>query len=642
MATQDRLDRRRLLALGVGVTAPLRASSAHGRAGLFAMTEATPAAATPGGGGTATVPGPVEATFVVAPDGDDANPGSAAAPFRTVARARDAVRGLKQTGPLGRPVTVSLRGGRYELPEPLVFDARDSGTPQAPVTYAAAPGETPVLSGGRRIEGWRPETNGVFAAAVGALRFRQLYVDGGRATLARTPNAGSYLLTRPYDVPGRTLVLDGGDLAGQEQAQALVGAEIVVQSHWAPATMRVASAAVEGTTVRLVVVEPERGVFFDFVATHQAHQPPYTAAYHLQNSRAMLDAGGEWFLDRDTGTLRYKPEPGQDLGQAVVVAPTLEALVRVQGTAQAPAEHLAFVGLTLAHTTWLSPDVNGYVTLQAVREAGAPDRRLPGVIHLEDTAHVRLEHNTVRQGGGNGIVLVAGTQETAVVGNLVTDVAGNGIVVESLDQARVSRRDAILDNTVTRVGQDFFGAVGIFAGYTDGLRVEHNEVAEVPYTGISAGWGWGSVDLTRDSVIRANRVHHAMRLLDDGAGIYTLGPQPGSRIERNHLHDITRSAWAVGQPRQSVAGIYLDEGSDGLAVTANVLERCDTGVRFHRTGPTTVVSDNMGQSLGRPVADGGAIGPEAMVSSDMARSPAITAEAGPRPPYAGRGPGAGR
>lgn len=640
MATQDRLDRRRLLALGAGVTAPLRAAGAHGRAGLFAMTEATPAAATPGGGGTATVPGPVEATFVVAPDGDDANPGSAAAPFRTVARARDAVRGLKQTGPLGRSVTVSLRGGRYELPEPLVFDARDSGTPQAPVTYAAAPGETPVLSGGRRIEGWRPEADGVFAADVGALRFRQLYVDGGRATLARTPNAGTYLRTRPYDVPGRAPVLDGRDLAGQEQA--LIGAEIVVQSHWAPATMRVASAAVEGTTVRLVVREPERGVFFDFVSTHGAHQPPYTAAYHVQNSRVLLDAGGEWFLDRDTGTFRYKPRSGEDLGRAVVVAPTLETLVRVQGTAQAPAVHLAFVGLTFAHTTWLSPETNGYVTLQAVREAGAPDRRLPGIIHLEDAAHVRLENNTVRQSGGNGIVLLAGTQETAVVGNLVTDVAGNGIVVESLDQARVSRRDAILDNTVTRVGQDFFGAVGIFAGYTDGLRVEHNEVAEVPYTGISVGWGWGSVDLTRDSVIRANHVHHAMQLLDDGAAIYTLGPQPGSRVERNYLHDVTRSAWAVGQPRQSVAGIYLDEGSDGLAVTANVLERCDTGVRFHRTGPTTVVSDNMGQSLGKPVADGRVVDPETMVSIDMAAAAAITAEAGPRPPYAGRWPSAAR
>ena len=42
------------------------------------------------------------ATFYVAPDGDDSNPGSKERPFATLSRARDAVRKLKKTKPKGK------------------------------------------------------------------------------------------------------------------------------------------------------------------------------------------------------------------------------------------------------------------------------------------------------------------------------------------------------------------------------------------------------------------------------------------------------------------------------------------------------------------------------------------------------------
>ena len=71
-------------------------------------------------------------------------------------RARDAIRQLKANGPLTGPVTVMLLSGTYRLSESFVLTGEDSGTPQAPITYTAYPGQQPVLSGGQPISGWTP------------------------------------------------------------------------------------------------------------------------------------------------------------------------------------------------------------------------------------------------------------------------------------------------------------------------------------------------------------------------------------------------------------------------------------------------------------------------------------------------------
>ena len=77
-------------------------------------------------------------------------------PFATLGKAKSELRGLKQAGKLTGPVTVLLRGGRYHLSGPIVFGPKDSW----PVTYAAYPGEKPILDGGVRIEGWKVKKRG--------------------------------------------------------------------------------------------------------------------------------------------------------------------------------------------------------------------------------------------------------------------------------------------------------------------------------------------------------------------------------------------------------------------------------------------------------------------------------------------------
>ena len=140
-------------------------------------------------------PGPLaEADFYVAAEGKDTNPGTAAAPFATLTKARNAVREKVAAG-LTRNLLVLIRGGTYRQADTLAFGPDDSGTGKYSVTYAACPGEKVVLSGGRQIAGWKKGHGEVWTVELPQVKsgqgyFRQRFVNGRRAIRARTPNRG--------------------------------------------------------------------------------------------------------------------------------------------------------------------------------------------------------------------------------------------------------------------------------------------------------------------------------------------------------------------------------------------------------------------------------------------------------------------
>src|SRR5208283_3316634 len=84
-------------------------------------------------------------------------------------------------------------GGIYFVEAPVVLTPGDSG-----LALAAWPGTRPVVSGGRAIAGWKEVTvqgKKLWAADIPSVRdgkwyFRELWVNGHRATRARHPNRG--------------------------------------------------------------------------------------------------------------------------------------------------------------------------------------------------------------------------------------------------------------------------------------------------------------------------------------------------------------------------------------------------------------------------------------------------------------------
>jgi hypothetical protein len=110
-------------------------------------------------------------------------------------------------------VAILLRGGVYELQQPVVLRPEDSGlSAEQPLIFGAFPGEKPVLSGGRRITGWKQvegspnlwETE-IPEVRAGQWFFRQLFINGSRKQRARTPNSGFFRIqgASPQDKPVR-------------------------------------------------------------------------------------------------------------------------------------------------------------------------------------------------------------------------------------------------------------------------------------------------------------------------------------------------------------------------------------------------------------------------------------------------------
>lgn len=189
----------------------------------------------------------------------------------------------------------------------------------------------------------------------------------------------------------------------------------------------------------------------------------------------------------------------------------------------------------------------------------------------------------------------------------VHDVGGNGIMVGGPnDSARVTRGNLLVDNRVRHCGVELYGALGIWVGFAARTTVTHNEVHDLPYSGISVGWQWNSEPtVCRGNRIEYNHVYAVMQQLADGGGIYTLGYQPGTVLRGNLIHDIRRSRFAQGAPNN---GFFIDEGSKGFLIEANTIyDVADEAVRHNQNQPDwhTWKDNSFGQAPapGTPAAE---------------------------------------
>ena len=522
----------------------------------------------------------------VAPGGNDQWSGRQAAPsadgkegpMATVAAALKAARAARDASPDG--VTILLRGGVHQLDEPLVLTPADSGlSAKRPLTITAFASEKPVLSGGRRIAGWKPVEGkpNLWQAEVSSVRegkwyFRQLFIDGQRKQRARTPNEGFFRIqgASPQDKPVK-LKFKPGEIKPEWAGSGDV--EVIALLAWADFRMQIRA------------VDAAAGV-----ATLSGEARPSNrednAKYYIENAPDGLDQPGEWYLDRKTGIVTYWAQPGEDPSRAEVIAPRLPHLLRIEGdlAAKKPVEHLVLRGLTFSHTDW-ELDEHGYADTQAAI-ATHGDIRAEGAVDclIEDCVFTRL--------AGYALELGRGCQRCRVVGNEMSDLGAGGIRLGEQEK----RSDAfdqchshiVTDNHIYNGGIIYPPAVGVFILQSGQNRIAHNHIHDLFYTAVSVGWNWGYQETPcHDNLVEFNHLHDLGKsLLSDMGAVYTLGIQKGTIIRNNLIHDVnsfTYGGW----------GLYPDEGSTGILLENNVVYRTKSAGFHQHYGRDNIVRNNI-------------------------------------------------
>ena len=571
----------------------------------------------------------------ISPKGSDFNDGTRQSPKATLTSALRQAREWRRTedNRIQGGITIYMEGGTYAFHEPVFIRPEDSGTKESPTTIRSVGDEKVILSGGISINGWKKQGK-VWVADVPVfngrpLDFRQLWVNGKKAVRARdvedfekmnricSVDEKNEILYVPA-VSIRRLIDNKGNLKAKY-------AEMVLHQMWCVANLRIRSVEVQGDSAAIRFHQPESRIQFE----HPWPRPMVTtdghnSAFYLTNARELQDVPGEWYHDIDARKVYYYPREGEKMQEAEVIVPAVETLVRVEGTLDRPVCHIRFEKITFSYTTWMRPSEKGHVPLQAgmyLTDGYRIDPKMQrnylnhpldnqgwlgrpaAAVRVVAARQIDFERCRFEHLGSTGLDYEEAVQGGVVRGCLFRDIAGNGLLVGSFSSAAhethlpydpADRREVCTQQHInncyfTEIGNEDWGCLAIAAGYVGDVNIEHNEISEVPYSGISLGWGWTqTVNCMRNNRVHANLIHHYAKHMYDVAGIYTLGSQPKSYVTENCVHSIYKPGY-VHDPNHWFY-LYTDEGSSFITVRDNWTE----GEKYlqNANGPGNVWENN--------------------------------------------------
>jgi len=573
--------------------------------------------------------------------GNDRNPGTQSEPKASLHGAIRDARESRRLLKVGKdePVRIRMAGGTYNLYEPIFIRPEDSGTESSPTIIEAVEGDNVALSGGIRIEGWKkqgkywvadvPSFNG------NRLIFRQLWINGKKAVRARNVSDFEQMdRIRSNDKMNEILWIPASAVKGLTKSENL---ELVIHQMWAIANLRVKSITVQGDSAGVRFHNPEARIQFEHPWPQPMVKEGFNSAFYFTNAIELLDEPGEWYHDTKTDKIYYMPRQGEDMPVAEAIVPVLESLIEVTGTPDRPVVHICFKNIRFNYTTWVRPSLMGHVPLQAgmylldaykLRPPGVPGNfnkgienqgwvgRPPAAVMVQSAQNIEFDQCRFEHLGSCGIDFIDRVQKSRINGSLFRDIAGNGIQIgrfseigmethlpyDPVDQREICSHISVSNNYITDVTNEDWGCVGILAGFVQDINIEHNEINEVAYTGISLGWGWTkTVNCMRNNMVHANYIHHYGKHMYDVAGIYTLSVQSKSFITENVVEDIYKPSY-VHDPNHWFY-LYTDEGSSFITVKDNwcpeetFLQNANgPGNTWENNGP--MVSDSIRQKAG--------------------------------------------
>ncbi len=545
--------------------------------------------------------------------GCDTNSGTREQPLATLKAARDRVRTLLREQP-ERDITVWITGGTYRLSETVVFGLADSAAPGRTVTYAALPGETPLLSSGVPITGWRKleqHPDELPAVARGRIwvapipaglgNFKALYDGDVRLPRARAAGFAPAVEYEAFTNPGEdTLFTLPFPPGAMREYGNLADAELVIRPNYQWVLNILPLAEVDE---KAGIARTGTRATYPMGQLHWAHDASRSA--WVENVLEGLDTPGKWMVDTRAGLVYLWPRadaPGNG-----IVAPALTEYIRVEGEIDydgpedKPVRGLTFRGLTFTHGdrfTW-EKERTGW----GLQHDWEMFDRPTALLRFRGAEDCAVEECRFVNSAGAAVRLDLHCMHNRIARNLVGHVGGTGVLLAGYGPGTkdVNRDNEVTDNLIHHVGEDLWHALGIFAWQSGGNRIAHNLIHNVPYTGIavtgrigldrkgqaecSKTVRWQEIDRLlgeaadlrdwqvrepllhgRNNFIEFNDIHHVAERLGDCNGIYISGTGAGNTVRNNYLHDIPSSNFAEG--------IRCDDDQFQTLIENNVVFRC--------------------------------------------------------------------
>ena len=508
----------------------------------------------------------VKGDFFVSPNGNDSWSGTLEAPnasktdgpFATINRAKLAVKELKSKVYLpkdkpidaryagtnypfgkGKDIVVFIRTGFYPLKESLVFKPEDGGErvetnlPSGAfewhhlrdnyITYAAYPGEKPVISGAVPIKNWK-KVGKVWVAPYDGDNVSTLNVNGKKQTLARYPNQ-DYLTLLKTPANSSEIPFKEGELKNWKDMQ---DNRIVILLRWRTAYNSIAKVDEKNQIAYLKEPEDGPGKNNGLLVV-----PP---RYYVENVKELLDAPGEWFFDKNKHEISYIPEEGvNDPNEVDISVPQINKLVLVTGNEEKPVRNLRFYGLAFEGAK------------ENFRNYPHHYENTEGCIGVtyEYATDCEFAYSQLRACGGVGMLVGGGCYGVRVFNNIFDGLEQGALNISSTGDLKngkliqINHQTLVDHNIFSNCGQG--GGITLGVGGTIHTTISHNYFTKSgrPYT-MDIGAGGLEGTITGDIVVEYNHFEDVQTDADDAGVIVVTGMTYNSSVRNNIIHRVHR------------------------------------------------------------------------------------------------------
>ena len=452
----------------------------------------------------------------------------------------------------GKEINVCFADGEYIISEPIVIaDGAEN-------IHFKGNGKT-VISGAVSVSAWEAG-GGMFKAYLPDISdMRRLYINGEPRTRAKSENLK---VGRIYSSDGSGSY-DSILVYNKDLSYIKGGAEAVFNIEWKNIRIPIKSAQHSGSNT--VLTCDKSALTKALEADYAPSAPSANSTFYIENDSGLLDEKGEYFFDKASKILYYKPLDGETAAELKAEIPQSEGLIKILGTSDKKIKNISFENIVFKNSAYHETNTKGFVCGQSTMNT-LTGEILPGSINVDFAENINIKNCEFRQLESSGINMENDVSLSTVTGCVFDNVSASAISIDDTDTGKsVNCRDIdISDNKITRIGDEYASSPALAIYYAGRTTAAHNEIHNIPYTAISVGWGWGNnFDLCRDNVIEYNNIYDYVNVLSDGAAVYTLGKMPNTKVRFNYIH---------GKCGNAYGALYADQASDEINFYKNVVE----------------------------------------------------------------------